>query len=187
MRGWPGVILRRRNVADVLDLSAIAPPLASVHDLRHTDGEGMGDPAHTRRSGGLLFLALFVPALVFSVVALAVTLVSLPFELIARSITHRSGLVMRPVQWLLSIITAPIAIPLRKQAKAGRSCPLCRQLGTVERVVDVTHNGNARVSLLGVESSARDPGVLNVAPHERLTISHCDACGQHFIEGPYSD
>ncbi len=77
---------------------------------------------------------------------------------------------------------------LRYQARTDvRACPLCGQHGTIDRVIYVSYNGNMRISLLGIERSVVDPGLLDVKSGERLTISRCRACLEPFIEGPDPD
>ena len=182
------------DALEVLDLSAVGPEFERVKDLRNRRTDPAGEPITPHRSDKLLGLILVllglilvVPAGVFALVSLVVLIAFLPFELLLRLVTGRSGLVLGPVMGLLSLITMPVSALLRKWAKARASCPLCGQLGTLERVVDITHNGNMRMSILGFEASVPDPGMLHVEPGQRLTVSRCEACLDHFLEGPYAD
>jgi hypothetical protein len=171
---------------DVLDLGEVDATLGRVHDLRRREAADTNQPPAPEPSGRLVSLALVIAGVLHMIVSLLLMLVALPFELIFRLVGLR-GLGFAVVLPLISIISAPISIPMRRRAKARRVCPLCRQPGTVERVVDVTVNGNARFSVAGVERSVADPGVLKVEEGERLTISRCEACLEHFIEGPNPD
>ena len=174
------------SLSQILELSALGPTCGRVRDLRHRVNADTHTPFQPR-NGFLLSLALTILTIVFLMISAVMYVASLPFELILRFVTSRRGLVLGPVQWLLSTMTAPISAPLRRRAKARQSCPLCGRQGTVDRVVDVTDRGNTRVSVLGFEVSVSDPGGLNIEPGERLTISKCEACLEHFIEGPYPD
>src|SRR5262245_8221597 len=127
---------------DVLDLSEIEPTFGQVHDLRGQASVEAGEPSSSSRGHVWLGQALVIPAFVFVIVSIVMMIVALPFDLIVGLFTGRRGLVLGAVQWLLSIITAPISVPRRKRVKAARTCPMCHQVGTVDNITDITWNGN---------------------------------------------
>lgn len=175
-----------------LDLSAVRADLTEVRDLRQA-GESTEEPdaradGANRRSGGHAAVGclLGLGSLFVTLAGLAIVLVTWPFDALLGLLLGRRGLVTGLVMLPLQLVTAPIGQVSKRRFLLQFECPLCRRTGGVDHVLDVTADGNTRMSIFGAEPSITSDAFA-AQPGERYRVFRCNACLESFIQGPEDD